>query len=425
MKNFPVRPIVALLLCGVMAAPVYASEPTRVVVTKNGIQGASVTVKEPRTSIEWNELDSLIREGSLRALALDENILSIEAIDYNQVKNDLLKAMNEINNARSELSALSKIQDTSLSGMAALSLSSSIMEQSLDSSYDSLKEAYDDVKDGKMEKDNKDLIRQLENAKTQIVTAGENLYIAIVSMEDGMSDGYRGLSQLDMHIQELRLRQKLGQVTEQDVMKLENTRRETEEQLHILDITIRTYKSQLQALIGEQPTGEIQLGLLPEITDADIADIDYDADLKAAKEASWTMREAKINTNNAGDDWDDTQDEYEDYQYQYEVGEHTWKAAHINYDATEQEFELAFKQLYDTVIQKQLAIKSKEKSLEYYDKQLKITELKLDRGMADYMDYVDAMNDRTTAESALKSAQRDLLTAYNNYDNAAAYGILS
>ncbi len=423
------KPVAALLLCGVMATPVYASEPTRIVVTKNGIQGASVTIKEPRTSIEWNELDSLIREGSLSALAIDENIKSIEAIDYNQVKNDLLKAMREIDDTRSSISAadtaMSQIATNEPGAQMAFSFTSSFISSSLDSSYDSLKEAYDDVKDGKTEQDNDDLIRQLENAKTQIVISGENLYIAIVSMEDSMNDGYRGLSQLDMHIQELRLRQKLGQVTEQDVMELENTRRETEEQLQILDITIRTYKSQLQALIGDEPTGEIKLGELPEITDADIAEINYEADLKNAKEASWTMREAKININNAGDDWDDIQDDYEDYQYQYEAGEHTWNAAHINYDATEQQFELSFKQLYDTVIQKQLAIKSKEKSLEYYEKQLEITELKLDRGMVDYMDYVDAMNDKTTAESALTSAKRDLLSAYNNYDNAATYGIIA
>ncbi len=431
MKKRKIMSLTALLLCAALATPAYASQTTRVVVTKNGVQGSTLTIKEPLTSISWEELDNLIREGSLSVLVLEETIKSIDAIDYNQMKNDVLKAMIEVNNAKSSINSvstyLSSLQDNNAANAAdyaLYSMSSSTIISSLDSSYDSLKETYDSIKDGSIEDDNDDVIRQLEDAITQIVIAGETLYLSILTMEDSMEDAYRGISQLDMNIQEVKLRQQLGQVTEQDVMQLENTRRSTEDQIEILDMTIKTYKAQLQALIGEEPTGEIELEEPPEVTDADIAGIDYDDDLASAKAASWTMREAKISTNNAGDDWDDVQDDYEDWEYEYEVGEHIWNSAHLSYDATEQSFELSFKNLYDTLIQKQLVIASYEKTVEYYEKQLEITELKLDLGMVGYMDYIDALNDKTSAESDLNSAKRELLIAYNNYENAAMYGIV-
>ncbi|MCD8036170.1 MAG: TolC family protein [Clostridiales bacterium] len=429
MKKHKLMSLTALMLCAALAAPAYAAQTTRVVVTKNGVQGSTLTIKEPLTSISWDELDNLIREGSLNVLALEETIKSIDAIDYNQMKNDILKVMIEVNNAKSSINSVKTYlnalgESASEADYALYSMSSSTIISSLDNSYDSLKETYDSIKDGSMEDDNDDVIRQLEDAITQIVIAGETLYLSILTMEDSMEDAYRGISQLDMNIQEVKLRQQLGQVTEQDVMQLENTRRSTEDQIEILDMTIKTYKSQLQALIGEEPTGEIELEEPPEVTEADIVGIDYDEDLASAKAASWTMREAKISTNNAGDDWYDVQDEYEDWEYEYEVGEHTWNSAHLSYDATEQSFELSFKNLYNTLIQKQLVIASYEKTVEYYEKQLEITELKLDLGMVGYMDYIDALNDKTSAESDLNSAKRELLIAYNNYENAAMYGIV-
>ena len=166
-------------------------------------------------------------------------------------------------------------------------------------------ETFDAIKDGELQADNADVVWQLEDTVNQVVSGGETLYITLLGLEQQAADGQRGLAALDRSLEELRLRQTLGQVSQQTVAQLEQTRVETVSQLNSLDATIRELKVQLQNLIGEAPTGELELGALPTRSETVWEVPDYEAGLEAAKAASWTLRSAQKALEDAEEDWKD------------------------------------------------------------------------------------------------------------------------
>ena len=85
-------------------------------------------------------------------------------------------------------------------------------DSSLANAYDSLRDTFDDLKDGEVQADNADVVWQLNSTVDQMVAAGETLYITLVGLEQQAADGQRSLAALDRSLEELRLRQQLGQV---------------------------------------------------------------------------------------------------------------------------------------------------------------------------------------------------------------------
>lgn len=72
----------------------------------------------------------------------------------------------------------------------------------------------------------------------QMVAAGQTLYITLVGLEQQAADGQRSLAALDRSLEELRLRQQLGQVSRQNVDEVEAQRTQVVSQLNTLDTTI-------------------------------------------------------------------------------------------------------------------------------------------------------------------------------------------
>ena len=253
MKHRYTRGLCALVLCAAMLTPALAAEPET-----SAAEGPDLT---------WEELDDRIRSGSLNVQTLDENIGSIQAIDYEQMEEQLRNQLNQLADAE----------------WFMLQLGDTASANSLDTSYGSLREVYDDLKDGELQQDYADAVRQIEDGIHQILSAGESLYINILAMEASLEDGNRGLAAIDRSLEELRLRQDLGQVSPQQVAELEQTRADTVSQLRTLETAISTAKCQLQVLIGEEPTGELTLGALPGLEEMGWTEPDYEADLAAAQ----------------------------------------------------------------------------------------------------------------------------------------------
>ena len=199
---------------------------------------------DPEGTVTWGNLDDRIRAESLNARILIENITGIEDIDYDQMYEDLRRQLNDIAQAQWMMILMG-------AGQAA---------DALDQSYDSLRDVFDSIKDGELQADNADVVWQLEDTVNQVVSGGENLYITLVGLEQQAADGQRGLDTIDRNLEQLRLREQLGQVSQQTVTELEQTRAQTVSQLATLDSNIRQLKIQLQNLIGEDPTGELVLG---------------------------------------------------------------------------------------------------------------------------------------------------------------------
>ena len=408
---------IALLLAvlttvGTLTVPALAAstEESETVVQTAEAPAAEEPQPDPAGTVTWGNLDRRIREGSLSALILAENITGIEDIDYDQMYEDLRQQINDIADLQWAMVVMG-------GGMAA---------SSLDQAYDTLRDTFDDLKDGKVQADNEDYIWQLEDTVNQVLVGGETLYITLVGLEEQAADGQRGLETIDRNLEELRLRQELGQVSSQTVQELEQTRETTVSQLTTLNSTIQTMKIQLQNLLGEDPTGEITLGALPTQEEMAWEEPDYEADLEAAKAASWSLRSAQKTLEDAKEDWDDAQDEYraKREQYRLQQAEHTWNAAQLTYQSAVQSFETGFKNLYDSLADYEQALESAQSTLEWQKVLLATAEKQYSLGLISHSAVLTAQDNVASAQSAADSVWRDLFTARNNYLWAVEYGLL-
>lgn len=414
--------LAVLILAGTLSLPALAAEPGEDNARETGAQNGGVQQvpadpeetqdprPDPEGTVTWANLDSRIREGSLSALILAENIGGIEGIDYDLMYDDLRRQINDI---------------ADLQWMMVL-MGNSMGADALDQTYDALRETFDAIKDGELQADNADVVWQLEDTVNQVVSGGETLYITLLGLEQQAADGQRGLAALDRSLEELRLRQTLGQVSQQTVAQLEQTRVETVSQLNSLDATIRELKVQLQNLIGEAPTGELELGALPTRSETVWEVPDYEAGLEAAKAASWTLRSAQKALEDAEEDWKDARSDYRSSRKQYllQQAEHTWNAAQLTYQSTVQNFETSFKSLYDSLANYEQLYASAQSALVWQQSQLDTVQTRYDLGLTTCSAVLDAQDEVASAQSALDSAWRDLFSACNSYRWAVEYGLL-
>lgn len=371
-------------------------------------QETSQPEPDPDGTVSWANLDSRIREGSLSALILSESITSLENLDYDQMYENLRKQINSIATAQWYI--------TMMGGDSS----------SLDQAYDSLRDTFEDLKDGVTQEDNADLIWQLEDTVNQVVAGGETVYLTLLDLEQQAEDGQRGLETIDRNLEQLRLRQQLGQVSRQTVAELEQTRSQTASQLSVLDASIRQLKRQLETMLGVTPTGEIALAPLPQMDESQWENRDYEADLAAVKAASWTLRDAQNTLDDAKETWDDAQKDYRgpDEGYLLQMAEHTWNAAQLTYNSTVETFETSFRTLYDALATSEVTLASAQSALAWQQTLLSTAEQKYALGLSSQSAVLDAKDDVASAQSTLDSAWRDLFSARNSYRWAVEYGLI-
>ena len=404
---------IALLLAvlttvSTLTAPALAADPEAETAVQETVQEEAAPAPDPEGTVSWANLDRRIREGSLNALVLEENISGIEGIDYDQMYEDLRQQINTIANAQWFIT---------LAGGDSSSLSQA---------YDSLRDTFEDLKDGVIQEDNADVVWQLQDTVDQVVTGGETLYITLVGLEQQAADGRRGLETIDRNLEELRLREQLGQVSQQTVAELEQTRAETVSQLNTLDSSIQQAKIQLQLMLGETPTGELTLGPLPTQDEMAWEEPDYEADLESAKAASWTLRDAQKTLDDAQETWEDAQDEYRATREQYllQAAEHTWNAAQLTYQSTVQSFETNFKNLYDSLANYEQVLATAQSSLAWQQTLLSTAQTRYSLGLISYSEVLTAQDNVASAQSTVDTAWNNLFSARNSYRWAVETGLI-
>lgn len=404
--------LMAMVLClTCLAVPAFAAGADAALpVTESQTMVQETLPPDPEGTVSWANLESRIRSRNLSAQILMENITGIQDIDYDQMYEDLRRQLNDIASAQ----------------WAMIMAGAGASADALDQSYDSLREVFDDLKDGGIQADNADVVWQLEAAVDQVVAGGEQLYLSLLELEQQAVDGQRGLDAIDRNLEQLRLRHELGQVSRQAVVELEQTRSETASQLAALDSTIRQMKSQLQNMIGEEPTGELQLGPLPTQEDMEWVEPDYQSDLEAAKGSSWTLREAEKTLEDAKEAWDDAQDDYRSPRKQYllQQAEHTWNAAQLTYQSTVQDFESRFQNLYDALSTYERDLESARSTLAWRESQLTSAQTQYHLGLIAASQVLAAQDSVSEAQSAVDSAWRELFSARNSYRWAVETGLL-
>lgn len=392
----------------------------------------NVTIQpDPLGEVSFANVERRMRENNLQLLALEQSVLSIEDIDYDKLYDKLWHQLNDLAQAQWGLvqasSAMRSLSQIPGSGVTYSDYEYHSTYDQLDRAYDAVRKQFDAIKEGDMQKDNADVVRQLNNLQDQIVMAGESLYAALTSMEGQEAALRRQLEGLDRTVEEMELRYQLGQISAMQLAEVKSGRTALESGLATLGMNVKNYKLQLEMLIGAEQTGEIALGPLPEVTAEQLAEMDLEKDLAAAKERSYELYDAEKTLEDARDQYKEDADNwaYDEKQMEFRNAKRTWQAAQYTYNNTVQNYELKFRTLYAQVGDYHQIWEAAKVSLACEQSSYAASELKFQQGTISRNALLTAGDDLREAEEKVRSAAGDLFSTYNTYCWAVQHGILN
>ena len=372
-------------------------------------------IPDPVGSITFGNLSRRMHEGNLQIRSLQENIDILEEIDYESMKEELRKQLNQI--ARAQWM------------MTEFGQSGTLAYEHMDEAYAAVREQFDAIKDGDMQSDNADTVRQLKNLQNQIVMAGESTYIALAAMElqeDGLQ---RQLTALDRQLTELELRYELGHISSQTLKQAQAGRTALASGLDTLRMNLNTYKGQLELLIGADITGELRLKALPSVSGEDLSGMDPEKDLETAKANSWDLYQAAETMKDELDTYNgyggDAAANYATVSDGYKRARHNWLSAKYTYDNTVQNFELSLRNLYLKVKDCKQVLDAARTALAVEQDNCAAARLKQSQGTISQNALLEAEDKVTEAREKVSGAENDLFSAYNTYRWAVDCGIIN
>ena len=364
-------------------------------------------------TLSFANLRGRMLENYYPLLALEENIQTLESWDYQRTEDELRDKLNETANQQWAY--------LSVPGMGSM-LSASLQPQ-----YDAYREAFDQVRDGKLQEDNDGVKHQLRNLQDQTVIVAESLYITYKGLEAQNSALTRTVASLKRAEKEMTLRQELGQVSELTLQQVRSGAVQAESGQKTLRMNMENILLQLKAMTGVELDAAFTLGALPQVTAEQLASMDPEKDLASAQETSYELYDAKKTLDNAKDAYNDARKEYGEYSKKNEwmQAKHTWQAAQYTYENAALSFELKFRTLFAQVKDAAQVLDAKRAALTLEEKNYAASALKYEQGSISANALADAKDALADAKDAVAGAERELFTQYRSYDWAVTYGILN
>ena len=402
--------LLALAMLSALAVGALADEQKK---DETAAEETAQTTPDAAGTLSFENLGARMRTGNYTLLSLEENVAAIECLDYDKMYEDLRDGLNSIASAQW--------------GLIQMGQGESYTYETLTQRYDALRKTFDDIKEGKLQQDNADLVRQLRNAQASLLAAGESLYVGLLSLEDQSAALTRQTAALDRTIEEVKLRYELGQVSAMTLQQTEAGKAQVESGKAAIDAAVAQLRRQLNAMIGEELTAPLTLNALPGVTAEQLAAMDVEKDLEKAKAASYDLYAAKLTLEDADEEYKDKAGDlgYNEDNYEYIAVKHRWQAAQYTYNAAVQNFELSFRSLYDSVQSYASALNAAKVSLECERSDLAAAQLRYEQGTISENALHTAEDELYTAQDTVSGAERDLFTAYNNYRWAVDYGLLA
>ena len=402
--------LLALAMLSALAVGALADEQDK---EKPAAEETAQTAPDAEGTLSFEKLSARMKTGYYTVMSLEENIAAIECIDYDKMYEDLRDGLNSIASAQW--------------GLIQMGQGESYTYETLTQRYDALRKTFDDIKEGKLQQDNADLVRQLRNMQDSLTAMGESLYVNLLSLEDQSAALTRQTAALDRTIEEVKLRYELGQVSAMTLQQTEAGKAQVESGKAAIDAAAAQLRRQLNAMIGEELTAPLTLNALPEVTAEQLAAMDVEKDLEKAKAVSYDLYAAKLTLDDADEEYKDKAGDlgYNEDNYEYIAVKHRWQAAQYTYNAAVQNFELSFRSLYDSVQSYASALNAAKVSLECERSDLAAAQLRYEQGTISENALHTAEDELYTAQDTVSGAERDLFTAYNNYRWAVDYGLLA
>ena len=403
--------LLALAMLSALAVGALADEQKK---DETAAEETAQTAPDAAGTLRFENLSARMKTGYYTVMSLEENIAAIECIDYDKMYEDLRDGLNQIAEAQWMMLQIPGAGET-------------YTYKSLQDQYDTLRKTFDDIKDGKLQQDNADLVRQLRDAENQLLMAGQTLYINLLGLEDQSTALTRQTAALDRTIEEVKLRYELGQVSAMTLQQTEAGKARVESGKAAIDAAVAQLRRQLNAMTGEELTAPLTLNALPEVTAEQLASMDVEKDLEKAKAVSYDLYAAKLTLEDADEEYKDKAGDlgYNEDNYEYIAVKHRWQAAQYTYNAAVQSFELSFRSLYDSVQSYASALNAAKVSLECERSDLAAAQLRYEQGTISENALHTAEDELYTAQDTVSGAERDLFTAYNNYRWAVDYGLLA
>lgn len=381
-------------------------------------EGPSAPEPDAEGTLSFANLAGRMKESYYPLLALKESIDDVESHDYEWRYENLRTNLNDI--ASRQWSAI-----TDPTVMAYMGTSGYAM---LQTQYDQMRKEFDAIKDGDKQKDDEDALWQYRNAQNQAVVAGESLYIALKSLEAQDVALTRSIKQLDRTVQELELRNELGQVSQMNVNQVKDGRAQAASGQKTLEMTIETYLLQLKSMVGAELGEPLTLGALPKVTEEQLAAMDLESDLEKAKAVSYELYDAKKQLDDFKENtYDEVIDAFGTNEKKFEVSQvkHGLQAYRYNYENTVLTYELNFRTLYAQVKDAAQVLEAKKAALVSQEKSYAVSALKYEQGSISANALADAKDELASAKDDVSSAERDLFSKYHTYQWAVEYGILN
>ena len=423
--------LLALAMLSALAVGALADEQKK---DETAAETAQITPDAAGT-LSFENLGARMKEKSYALLALEESIALVESTDYEKVEQELRDGLNEIADAQWKMTALGSAgtmaHDATLATQAAIgavgAAVGSLANQSLQTQYDALREQFDAVRDGELQKDNAGVVHQLKNMEDSTIQMAQSAYITLLGLEEQSAALARQDAALDRTLAELELRYQLGQISTMTLEQAKAGKIQLESGKATLDMNITALRRQLNAMVGEELTAPLTLGALPAVTAEQLAAMDVEKDLEKAKAASYDLYAAKKTLDDADEEYDDSgaKSYYNERDYKKVQARHKWQSAQYTYNATVQKYELTFRSLCDKVKDCAQILSAAKVSLECERSDLAAAQLKYEQGTISENALHTAEDELYTAQDTVSGAERDLFTAYNNYRWAVDYGLLA
>ena len=390
------------------------------------------TTPDAEGTVSFANLADRVRKGNLTFLMLEEHIAQVEATDYEEIMDQLRDDMNAIASTQAALLMGSSgiatgmpMLDYALQGMYDASTSSSL--QTLQSAYDAMKEQYDKLRDGEIQAEAADGVRQLRNTQDIIIKGAEALYAGYLTAQIQGVSLDRTLAMLDRTIQELEIRYDMGQIS---ALTLQQTRAKRDQVIsgqQSLGMALQNLSLQLENMVGDPLTGTLQPAPLAPVTAAQLAAMDPVADLAAASAASYDLYIAQKTLDDAKEVFDEAGDEYgrNPAKTEYRQAQHAWQAAQYTYAATVQNFELSFRTLFASVNDYAQILTAAQTALTLEEANYAADLLRYEQGVISKNALLNTEDNLNAARDTVMGAQLDLFTAYNNNCWAVEHGILN
>lgn len=402
--------LLALAMLSALAVGALADEQSK---EESAAEETAQTAPDAAGTLSFENLGERMKTGDYTVMSLEENIAAIECIDYDKMYDDL----------RDNLNLIAGYQWT----LAQAGQGDSYAYETLEQQYNNARKTFDDIKDGKLQKDHADAVRQLRNMEDSLTAMGESLYVNLLSLEEQSAALTRRFASLDCTIEEMELRYQLGQISAMQLQQVKAGKAQVESGKAAIDAAAAQLRRQLNAMIGEELTAPLTLNALPTVTAEQLAAMDVEKDLEKAKAASYDLYAAKLTLEDADEEYKDKARDlgYNNDNYEYIGVKHRWQAAQYTYNAAVQNFELSFRSLYDSVQSYASALNAAKVSLECERSDLAAAQLRYEQGAISENALRTAEDDLYAAQDTVSGAERDLFTAYNNYRWAVDCGLLA